>query len=77
MCIRDRDNSELANLELPIIVEPKDPELDNRISLSLNDAKIPEWMKNVTEWWEKGEIDDRTYLNIIQFLLDEGIIKKT
>ena len=70
------DNSELANLELPVIVEPKDPELDDRITSLLNNAKIPGWMKIVAEWWENGEIDDGTYLNIVQFLLDEGIIKK-
>jgi len=69
------DNSELANLELPVIVEPKDSGLDDRTSL-LNNTKIPGWMKIVAEWWENGEIDDGTYLNIVQFLLDEGIIKK-
>ena len=70
------DNSELANLELPVIVEPKDPGLDDRITSLLNNTKIPGWMKIVAEWWENGEIDDGTYLNIVQFLLDEGIIKK-
>ena len=68
------DNSELANLELPVIVEPKEIEFDNQITSSLNNTKIPGWMKIVVEWWENGEIDDGTYLNIIQFLLDEGII---
>jgi len=70
------DNSELAHLELPVIVEPKEIELDNQITSSLNNTKIPGWMKIVAEWWENGEIDDGTYLNIVQFLLDEGIIKK-
>ena len=70
------DKSELANLELPVIVEPKEIELDNQITSSLNNTKIPGWMKIVAEWWENGEIDDGTYLNIVQFLLDEGIIKK-
>ena len=57
------DNSELANLELPVIVEPKDSGLDDRTSL-LNNTKIPGWMKIVAEWWENGEIDDGTYLNL-------------
>jgi len=70
------DKSELANLELPVIVEPKEIELDNQITSSLNNTKIPGWMKIVAEWWENGEIDDGTYLNIVQFLLSEGIIKK-
>ena len=71
------DFSKLRLSSFKSFVEPKEIEFDNQITSSLNNTKIPGWMKIVVEWWENGEIDDGTYLNIIQFLLDEGIIKQT
>ncbi len=35
---------------------------------------IPDWIKNNAEWWATGQIDEDTFIQGIQFLVDEGII---
>ena len=35
---------------------------------------IPEWIKNNAEWWADGVIDDSSFLQGIQFLINEGIM---
>ena len=36
--------------------------------------KVPEWMKNISEWWSQGEVDDTKFKEVIQFLIQEEII---
>jgi len=36
--------------------------------------KVPDWIKNNAEWWSQGEIDETTFKNAIQFLVQEEII---
>ena len=36
---------------------------------------VPEWVKNNAGWWAKGEIDDKTFVSGIQYLIKVGIIK--
>ena len=36
---------------------------------------IPEWIKNNAGWWAEGQIDDSSFLQGIQYLVKEGIIK--
>ena len=36
---------------------------------------IPEWIKNNAGWWADGQIDDSSFLQGIQYLVKEGIIK--
>jgi len=36
---------------------------------------IPEWIKNNAEWWSQGLISDEEYLNAVEFLIKEGIIR--
>lgn len=36
---------------------------------------LPDWVKNTVKWWLDGEISDDEFLNSIQFLLKEGIIR--
>jgi len=36
---------------------------------------VPDWVKNNAQWWTEGKISEQEYLNAIQFLVDEGIIK--
>ena len=38
------------------------------------DSDIPEWIKNNAKWWSENEIDDGTYLNAIEFLINSEII---
>ena len=36
---------------------------------------IPEWIKNNAGWWADGAIDDNSFVQGIQFLIKEGIMK--
>lgn len=59
-----------------IISEPKKEEIpvyDDVLEKS-SDEKIPLWIKNNAEWWVDGQIDDQTFVNGIQFLIQENII---
>ena len=46
--------------------------LDN---LSSVDAKIPDWIKSNAGWWADGQIDDSSFVEGIQFLIKEGLMK--
>jgi hypothetical protein len=35
---------------------------------------IPEWIKDIAEWWANDQIDDETFVEGIQFLISEGVI---
>jgi phosphonate transport system substrate-binding protein len=35
---------------------------------------IPEWIKTNAGWWAEGEVDDATFLNGIEFLIENDII---
>ena len=35
---------------------------------------VPDWIKNNAAWWANDEIDDQTFLDGIEFLVEEGII---
>ena len=37
--------------------------------------QIPDWVKNVAGWWAEDAIQDGDYINLIQFLLEDKIIK--
>jgi hypothetical protein len=39
------------------------------------DEKIPEWIKGNAGWWAEGAIDDDSFVQGIQFLIKEGIMK--
>ncbi|MCA9819264.1 MAG: peptidase, partial [Nitrosarchaeum sp.] len=36
---------------------------------------IPSWIKNNAGWWADGSIDDSSFVQGIQFLIKEGIMK--
>ena len=40
-----------------------------------NELEIPDWIKNNAGWWAEGTIDDETFIQGIQFMIKEGIIK--
>jgi hypothetical protein len=37
--------------------------------------QIPSWIKNNAGWWKAGSIDDNSFVQGIQFLIKEGIMK--
>ncbi len=46
---------------------------DSDIGSSSND--IPGWIKNNAAWWSDDQIDDDTFIQGIQFLIKEGILR--
>ena len=37
-------------------------------------SSIPDWIKTNAGWWAEGAVDDTTFLNGIEFLIENGII---
>ena len=60
------DGNKLAHLEFPLLVD--------RISTAEHQYFIPDWVRNNAKWWSEGQIDDRTFANGIEFLINVGII---
>jgi len=57
------------------IVETVDPEpVEDVIEDVTEVQKVPEGLKNVSEWWSQGEVDDTKFKEVIQFLIQEQII---
>ena len=42
---------------------------------SFTGAKIPDWIKSNAGWWADGQIDDSSFVEGIQFLIKEGLMK--
>ncbi len=38
-------------------------------------GSIPKWVKDIAKWWADGKTSDEEFINTIQYLLREGIIK--
>ena len=43
--------------------------------LQNNSYVIPSWIKNNAEWWAADQIDDNSFIQGIQYLIKEGIMK--
>jgi len=39
------------------------------------ESLIPDWIKNNAGWWAEGSIDDETFVQGIEYLVQENIIK--
>jgi hypothetical protein len=37
--------------------------------------EIPSWIKSNAGWWASGQIDDNSFIQGIQYLIKEGIIR--
>ncbi|HSG74366.1 MAG TPA: hypothetical protein VLA01_04130 [Nitrosopumilaceae archaeon] len=44
-------------------------------STTTNLSEIPEWIKNNAAWWSEGTINDSDFLNGIEFLIQNNILK--
>ena len=53
-------------IDLPISAKADSPDTTQ---------KIPSWIKNNAGWWANGKIDDNSFVQGIQFLIKEGIMK--
>ena len=44
------------------------------INVSAEENLIPSWVKNNAGWWADGTIDDNSFIQGIQFLIDTGVV---
>ena len=44
------------------------------INVSAEENLIPSWVKNNAGWWADGTIDDNSFIQGIQFLIDAGVV---
>ena len=47
----------------------------NASAMASNTSEIPVWIKNNAGWWADGSIDDNSFIQGIQFLVQEGFMK--
>jgi len=47
----------------------------NTPTMASNTSEIPVWIKNNAGWWADGSIDDNSFVQGIQFLVQEGFMK--
>jgi len=40
-----------------------------------SETKVPDWIKNNAKWWSEGQIDDNSFVQGIQYLVEHGIIR--
>ena len=52
-------------------------EISNKLEKPSEDKtiEIPSWIKNNAGWWAEGTIDDNSFVQGIQFLIKENIMK--
>lgn len=52
-----------------VVIGQQPPDMEEESS-----RKVPTWIKNNAGWWANGDIDDKTFVSGIQFLIQEEII---
>jgi len=58
------NGSDLADAVLPVVVD----------RVSIDETSIPVWIKNNAGWWADGTINDSSFIQGIEYLINEGII---
>ena len=51
--------------------------LSSSISLipySYSDSDLSNWLKTTAIWWGNGDLDDKDFFNLVQYLLSQNII---
>ena len=69
--IPDVSMSGFAIVEIEIDGNPLLEKLNDDV---ISASKIPSWIKNNAGWWADGQIDDKTFVQGIQFLIKEKIM---
>ena len=62
-------NSKITVEKMSFVIQSNDDALVSQ------DNKIPDWIKNNAGWWADGLIDDNSFVQGIQFLIKEGLMK--
>ena len=48
---------------------------DYEASADTGNLEIPQWIRDNAKWWSEGLITDQDYINGLQFLIQQGVIK--
>jgi antitoxin component YwqK of YwqJK toxin-antitoxin module len=51
--------------------------INKSINQNSENVKIPSWIKNNAGWWADGGIDDDSFIQGIQFMIKEGLMRIT
>jgi hypothetical protein len=46
-----------------------------RINTTQATAVIPSWIKNNAKWWSEGQLGDNQFVQGLQYMITNGIIK--
>ena len=63
---KNLDENDLAKTTIPIVID--------RITNHDNDISIPDWIRNNALWWSEEQIDDNTFIQGIEYLIQNKII---
>ena len=47
---------------------------DKMTNTSINENKVPSWLKSNAKWWSTGQLNDNEFATGIKFLMDKEII---
>ncbi|HEY5736291.1 MAG TPA: peptidase [Nitrosopumilus sp.] len=59
------DNNNLAKTSIPIVI--------NRVT-NQNEISIPDWIRNNALWWSEEQIDNKTFIQGVEYLIKNDII---
>ena len=60
---KNLDNNNLARAVIPIVINPV-----------TNEITIPEWIRNNALWWSQQQIDDDTFVQAIEYMIQNKIM---
>jgi len=64
---KNLNGNDLAQTSIPIVID--------RIGNQNNEISLPEWIKSNASWWSDDKIDDKTFIQGIEYLIKNNIIQ--
>ena len=64
---KNLNGNDLAKASIPIVID--------RIGNQDNEITIPDWIKTNAAWWAEDKIDDKTFIQAIEYLIKNEIIQ--
>jgi len=64
---KNLNGNDLARASIPIVID--------RIENQKNEISIPSWIKTNAAWWAEDKIDDKTFIQGIEYLIQNEIIQ--
>jgi len=65
----------ISNLEFEATFKPEKIKEGTQMNQTVPEISIPSWIKNNAGWWADGQIDDDAFIQGIQFLIKEDVLK--